>query len=84
MAPISQEDPAPHPSSHAPDPLHPQSILVLVLKSGALCAVQRVQYAPEKGQGDSRLVGVGAGADVLEVCCEYTEGSEWKGSEEIV
>ena len=36
----------------APDPLQPQSILGLVLKSGAtLCALQRAQYAPEEGQG---------------------------------
>ena len=36
------------------------------------------------GARDSRLVGVGVGADVLEVCYEYTEGREWKGSEKIV
>ena len=44
--------PSPHSSSHAPDPLHLQSTLVLVLKSGApLCAVQRAQYAPDEGRG---------------------------------
>ena len=29
-------------------------------------------------EGDSRLVGAGAGADALEVCCEHTEGREWR------
>ena len=31
-----------------------------------------------RGEGDSRLVGVGAGADALEVCCEHMEGIEWR------
>jgi hypothetical protein len=34
--------------------------------------------AYSKGEGDSRLMGAGAGADALEVCCEHTEGREWR------
>ena len=29
-------------------------------------------------EGDSKSVGADAGADALEVCCEHTEGGEWR------
>jgi len=40
--------------------------------------VRSSESAPYSREGDSRFVGAGTGADALEVCCEHTEGREWR------
>jgi len=40
--------------------------------------VRSSESAAYSRKGDSRLVDADAGADALEVCCEHTEGREWR------
>jgi len=44
------------------------------LASVSCNSVRSSESAAYSREGDSRLVG----ADALEICCEYTEGREWR------